>query len=161
MLSSLPDTARLWIYQSDRELTPLEVKQIESKAKQFLVSWNTHGTMLSAAIEVVHDRFIVIGVDEKVTSASGCSIDKSVHFVRDLGEAFRIDFFNRLNVAYRAGKEIEIVSMQQFEELAQNGVVNAETITFNNMIERLGDYYKNWEVKAGTSWHSRLLPTTI
>jgi hypothetical protein len=58
---------------------------------------------MSACIEIFHNCFIVIGVDEKTTSVSRCGIDKSVKFIQQLefgfgGNTFLLD---RINISYR------------------------------------------------------------
>ncbi len=80
----LNDSARVWIYQADRPLKGTEIEEIRERGRLFVASWAAHGEKLDAAIEVLHDRFVVLCADEAQVKASGCSIDRSVGFVREL-----------------------------------------------------------------------------
>jgi hypothetical protein len=39
-------------------------------------------------------------VDERKAGVSGCSTDSSVRFIKSLGEKYKVDFFNRTNLAF-------------------------------------------------------------
>lgn len=94
-LQNFSDAAKVWIYQADRELTANEIELIHSKSTNFVESWSTHGTKLSAKATVLAPYHLVFVVDGNV-QASGCSIDSSVRFVKVLGAELGVDFFNRL-----------------------------------------------------------------
>ena len=49
-----------------------------------LANWRAHGAPLVCAREWRDDRFLVIGVDEAATDATGCSIDGLFHVLRDI-----------------------------------------------------------------------------
>lgn len=82
--NQLPTHARIWIYQSDRALTDSEVDALKPVLTQFVTEWTSHGQTLQASAEIFHNRFLVIANDEDVNSPSGCSIDASVRFVKQL-----------------------------------------------------------------------------
>ncbi len=157
-MAVLPDHARVWIYQSNRELTDDEVASIEQSAETFLEEWNTHGTKLSAGLTVMYNRFIILAANEAVVAASGCSIDSSVRFIKSIEAQFKIDVFDRLNIAYRnlEGK-VELKRMSDFEDAIQRGEITANTVVFNNLVNTWGDLKSKWEVPASESWHSRML----
>ena len=67
--------------------------------------------------EIRYNRFIILIVDESHAGASGCSIDKSVHFMQQLEQEYGINLFDRFNLAYRNGEEILSVPRAKFEEL--------------------------------------------
>ena len=43
----LPKNSRIWIYQSNRSFTEIELEDISSKLNVFLQSWSAHGSDLS------------------------------------------------------------------------------------------------------------------
>jgi hypothetical protein len=43
---------------------------------------------------------VVLSVDENVASATGCSIDKSVHFFQQLGTELNIDYEVKLSASF-------------------------------------------------------------
>ena len=156
--SDLPPHARVWVYQSTTEFTPEQHAAIVGKARQFVAGWASHGTALQAAIEVLHKRFIVVAVDEQHAMASGCSIDKSVHFMQALEQEFGLKLFDRMQVAYRDGEAIATSNMHDFGDLLANGTLPSSTKVFNNMVNTLADFQSKWEVPVTESWHARLLP---
>ena len=97
---SLPDNSRVWIYQSDREFTTEEALQIEEKGKEFVEHWTAHQQTLMAGFKIFHHIFLVLSADESHNGASGCSIDKSVHFISEIEKEFKVNLFNRLNLVY-------------------------------------------------------------
>jgi hypothetical protein len=97
---TFPDTAKVWIYQASRALTPDENQLLSTKAKAFASGWTAHKMALQADAAVVNNLLLLLIVDENQASVSGCSIDSSVHFVKEIGAELGVDFFNRLNVAY-------------------------------------------------------------
>ena len=154
---SLSDHSRVWIYQSDRKLSEEETTQIKIKGNQFITEWAAHGVKLQAAFEVFYNLFIVLFVDESEVKASGCSIDSSVRFIKELELEFQIDLFNRLNIAYKEGGEIEILPMSEFQRALKEGRLTMNTLVFNNLLETKGEFLKKWEVPVKDSWHKQLM----
>ena len=149
----LPDSSRIWIYQSSRELQKEEVDQIKDAGKRFIANWATHGTALQAAMEVFYDRFIVLFADEEQVKASGCSIDSSVHFMKEVEKAFGINLFDRMNIAYRSSNDsINTLPMHDLRELMESGKLNDDTTIFNNLVATKGEMESNWEVPVQNSW---------
>ncbi|MDC7993493.1 ABC transporter ATPase [Altibacter sp. HG106] len=155
--SELPDESRIWIYQSNRKLSEEEVRYIEQKTEVFLTQWTAHGANLEAGFELKHDRFIVIGLNQENASASGCSIDASVHFIQSLEQQFDIDLLDKMNVTFYTGDFIAHKSLADFKKMAKNRSVSPNTIVFNNLVTNKGEYKDHWEVPAKDSWHSRFL----
>ena len=156
--TDLPSHARVWVYQSTTEFTREQHSEILGKAKLFVDSWASHGTALRAGIEVLHKRFVVVAVDEQHAMASGCSIDKSVHFMQTLEQEMGLRLFDRMQVAYRDGEQLSTANMHDFGDLLANGSLSSDTIVFNNLVNTLDDFRNKWEVPVSDSWHARLLP---
>ncbi|MBA3706175.1 MAG: ABC transporter ATPase [Bacteroidetes bacterium] len=153
----MPQTARVWVYQSNRLLTDAEISAIKKAGIGFIADWAAHGASLKASFDALYNRFIVIAVDEQQALASGCSIDKSVKFIKDLEQQFDLNLFDRLQVAYRKGNEIVVCHLSEFEKLAQQGIVNESTIVFNNMVTTKATFDKDWEIPLSGSWQKRVL----
>lgn len=149
--------ARVWVYQSNRILSDAEVKTIYNSGLSFISEWAAHGASLKASFDILYDRFVVIAVDEAQAMASGCSIDKSVHFIKELEKQLNLNFFDRMQVAYRKDNEIVSCSFSEFEKLASQNSVNETTIVFNNMVNTKLAFDTEWEVPLKQSWQSRVL----
>lgn len=153
----MPSDARVWVYQSNRNLRDAEVSSIEDSGISFIDEWAAHGASLKASFDVLYNRFVIIAVDEKQALASGCSIDKSVHFIKELEKQLNLNLFDRMQVAYRKGNEIESCSLSEFEKLASQNFVNETTIVFNNMVNTKLAFDTEWEVPLKSSWQRRVL----
>ena len=154
---SLPMDARVWVYQSSREFSDIEVTTIASKTEEFMATWKRHGDDLKTSYVIKYNQFIVLGVDENLNNASGCSIDSSVHFMQQLEKEFDIDLMNKMNTAFKVGENINIVSLSDFQNFAKEGKITSDTTVFNNMIQSKGDFDSKWEIPAIESWHKRFL----
>jgi len=153
----LPDDSTVWIYQSSRELLSEEVNGINEKSGEFVNNWSSHGASLKAAIELFYNHFIVVFVDEKSAKATGCSIDKSFQFIKNIESAYDLDLLNRMVVAYRNDRGIQLTRIDEFEHRIQEGLVTENTIVFNNLVNTKSDFDSKWEVLVKDSWHRRLL----
>ena len=154
---NLPDDSRIWIYQSNRKLTDVEVDFMTKEAKAFLEQWTAHGAHLEAGFEIRYHRFLVIGLNQTNASASGCSIDASVHFIQALEKAMGVDLLDKMNVTFYNGEFIAHKSLQDFRTMAKNKAVSPNTVEFNNLVNNKEEYLNHWEVPAKDSWHSRFL----
>jgi hypothetical protein len=150
------ENSRVWVYQSDRQLTDHEVEQIQTELNSFTTGWTAHNNKLKAKAEIRYNRFLILIVDESQAGASGCSIDKSVHFMQHLEQQFGIKLFDRFNLAYREGSEVLSAPRHAFEDKLKNGEINTGTIVFNNMVQNLKELQTKWEVPFKDSWHIQL-----
>jgi hypothetical protein len=156
-IKQMPMDARVWVYQSNTRLSEEEMQAIKIKGAAFIESWAAHGAELRASFDVLYNRFIIIAVDEKQAQASGCSIDKSVGFIKALEQEFNLQLFDRMQVAYRKEQEIEVCTLSEFEKLAKQGMVTPSTVVFNNMITTKAAFDSAWEVPLQESWQKRVL----
>jgi hypothetical protein len=154
---SLPPHSRLWIYQSDRKIAKAEHRIISDTLESFIQNWLVHGEPMTAAFDIRFDHFVIIGADEKVNAASGCSIDKAVRQMTELGSGLGIDWFNRNNVAFFNNQEIELLSLKNLKQLFVEGRWAATTSVFDNTIKSKSDL-DQWVVPASQTWLHRYLP---
>lgn len=151
----LPDDSRIWIYQSNRKFSDAEIMTLQNHLSEFLTEWTAHGASLEAAFEIKHQRFIVIGLNQANASASGCSIDASVHFIQQLEKEFDVDLLDKMNVTYYTGEYLAFKPLNEFKAMAKAKAISKNTIVFNNLVNTKEEYLENWEVPAAESWHSR------
>ncbi len=137
---SLPDSSRVWIYQSNRSFTEEELVEIKKKLDEFLTQWTVHGANLQAGYEIKYKRFITIGLNQEVNAASGCSIDASVHFIQTLEKEYNVDLLDKMNVSFKQGE-----------------FVAYKPLAVNNLVNNKAEYLSDWEVPAAESWHKRFM----
>jgi hypothetical protein len=153
--------SRVWIYQSNRQLNDAEANRLQQQLGNFTTGWTAHNHQLKAKAELRYNRFIILMVDESQAGASGCSIDKSVNFLHQVAKEYGIDLFDRFNLAYRDGEEVLSTNRAGFEDLLKQGVINNETIVFNNLVQNLAELETKWEVPFKDSWHPRLFQSLV
>ena len=151
----LPDESRVWIYQSNRIFTNNELNYIRAYSYDFLKKWTAHGSDLQAGIDIPYDRFIVIGLNESIKSATGCSIDSSVRFIQTIESKFNIVLLDKMNVTYRVNNNIDYTQLKNFINMAKKKLIHEDVIVFNNLVVNKKEYRTQWEVPASSSWHSR------
>ncbi|WP_273566553.1 ABC transporter ATPase [Maribacter halichondriae] len=154
---TLPDDARIWIYQGSRSLSEDELIEIRQAMDDFIQKWTAHGSELKSGYEIRYKRFLVLGLDQSKASASGCSIDASVHFIQQLEKKYNIELLDKMNVSYKQGDFIAYKSLVDFKKMARQKAVSKNTVVFNNLVANKQEYTEHWEVPASESWHSRFM----
>ncbi len=149
---SLPDTSKVWIYQASKIIDDSMVLQITIAARNFIQSWTAHQADLKASVKIYDNLFIVFGVDESYNDASGCSIDKKVHFVKSIEQQTGLNFFDRMKVAYINDGSIILENMNKFSSLIESGKVNDDTIIFNNLVTTKEEFDTSWKIPFSKSW---------
>jgi predicted HTH transcriptional regulator len=153
--NDLGPESRIWIYQSNRKLSKEEQRMITSKTEKFLTEWTAHGNDLQAGVQIAHDQFIIIGVNEAVNEASGCSIDKSVNFIRELDHSLNANLLERTKVAFIENFEIRIIDFTEIKKLVADGVIKPGSKIFNNAVASKKELEESWIKPASESWISR------
>lgn len=151
----LPGSARVWIYQSDRMLSAQDIATIEAISKDFLTGWAAHGAPLKSSYQVLHDKFLVIAVDENFNQASGCSIDASVGLIRNLEQSLKINFFDRTKVCFLINDEVFESPITELKKLIETGTIQADTPTFNTLASNKSSLDESWMIPAEESWLKR------
>ena len=157
VFSALPDHSRVWIYQCERFLAPHEVNAINEEGNRFVEGWNAHGTPLRAKIAILENLFLVVMADEEHAKASGCSIDKSLQFVKEAENYLGASLTNRMKVALQVDGKIIISDLNKLSDLKSQGIIHENSWVFDNLVATKSDLEKNWLVKLNAGWHSRFL----
>ena len=146
----------MWIYTTDRPLTDGEVVIAQQALDAFARQWTAHNQALQAKAEVFQRQFVILMVDESRAGASGCSIDKSVHFLEQLGLELGADFFERMRFAWIENDEMLFAGRPEFAAHIGNGRISDETPVANTLAQTKQELAEKWLVPFGKSWHRRL-----
>lgn len=155
--NALPNESRVWIYQASRGFTEVELHEIKKNLDDFIQEWTAHGSELKAGYDIRYNRFIILALDQSQTSASGCSIDASVHFMQYLEKKYDVQLLDKMNVSYKQGEYVAYKPLSDFKKMAKEKAVSKQTIVFNNLVVDKYEYLNHWEVPAGESWHGRFM----
>tara|TARA_Y100000739_G_scaffold44368_1_gene33999 strand:- start:44 stop:529 length:486 start_codon:yes stop_codon:yes gene_type:complete len=156
ILNKLPDSSRVWVYQSNRRFSDPELFDIEKQLIEFNSKWEAHGKKLKSAIELYYNQFIVIFVDESYQEATGCSIDKSVALMKKIEIEFGVEMLDRMNLAYKIGDSVNNIKIGDFQVKARSGEFDTNMVVFNNLVKNKGEFLTNWETTVKNSWHINL-----
>lgn len=155
--ASLPDSTRVWIYQSNKPLPDSEVPEVKQKIQAFADQWVSHNRALSSFGDLLHNRFVVLMVDERRAGASGCSIDSSVHFLKSLQSQYGLDLFDRMVFSFKKGEEVISLPREDFAQWYQEGKITDDTLVFDTLVSNKKDLENNWLKPLGQSWHKRMV----
>jgi len=117
LFPELPDSSRIWLHLANRKLVASEEQFLKEELTLFLDSWSAHGKRLQCNATLLFSQYLIFSVDENIESASGCSIDSSVHFAKRMGSELGVDFFTRLEVLVIEENETRLLSY--FDAVAQ------------------------------------------
>jgi len=154
---SFPGDSRIWIYYSKDPFSEGEQEEAAKLLNQFCNDWTAHNQALFATARIFYDRFLVLMVDESKAGASGCSIDKSVSFVKMLGQKYRKDLFNRMIFSYIDGDKVFSLDQKEFKEAFASNLINDDTKVFDHLVATKKDFDTNWMKPLKESWHKRLV----
>ena len=153
----LPLQSRVWVFQSNRIMTPSEQSSINDAVKHFVQKWSTHGVQMLASHVLYHNCFVVIAADEQKQAASGCSIDSFTALFKAFGTQYNLSFFDRFSIAHKLEDEVVISDLDDFKQLIDDGRITPDTLVFNNLIEQRQDLSTKWELPLKESWQKRYL----
>ncbi len=149
------NTNRIWIYLSDKTFSDQTETDLKTDIQNFLLTWNAHGKALSASFEIRHHHFIIIKADEAQYSASGCSIDKQLQFIKELEKKYSLSLLNRLLVAYKNGNEILVTHSSKIPQLLNEGLINENTPVFNIALSTQEELNTTFELPLKQTWLSK------
>jgi hypothetical protein len=148
----MPETARIWIYQSNRKLNKEEKEFLMGKLTAFCDQWNTHGALMPSSFDLLHDQFIILAVDESKLGASGCSIDSSVRTLREIEQRLGVNLLDQGKISFIEDGNVITSKLQEIKEYIHGGNLKEETPVFNPMINKKEDLSEKWLIPANESW---------
>lgn len=159
--TSLPAATRIWVFQANRPFTTDELQMAEKQLRAFTDEWAVHGSPLDTSFAIKYHQFIVLAADESHQSASGCSIDSSVRVLKAIEQSTGVQLFDRTLVAFKRGEQVVLFPLQQLKQKFAEGILNEDSLTFNNLVSTKGAFEKEWLVPAGETWLKRYLTNPL
>ena len=149
----LSDNSRIWVYASET-IIPKDIQSIVgSKLTNFLNEWYHHGKPLTSSFNFLHNRFLVIGLDETINPTGGCSMDVLQNLILELDNLYKFNFYERMNVFIKLDNKITCVHSNQ---LSSYDNVSKETLFFNLNISNKKDL-NTWIIPIKNGWCNRFL----
>lgn len=151
-------SSRVWIYQCNRPFMTSEVPEIESLLRDFVQQWKTHGTPVKGYGRLFFNTFLVLMADETATGVSGCSTDSSVRLMKEIENKFKVELFNRQNLAFIVKDNIQQIPLSQLEYALENNFITIDTPYFNNTVLTRSELENNWIIPMKNSWLKSRIP---
>ncbi|MBM3918195.1 MAG: hypothetical protein FJ344_01645 [Sphingomonadales bacterium] len=152
-----PDRCRIWIYVSNRPFETHEQIELAERLSEFAANWSAHKLRLTAYSMVFMNQVIVLGVDEQVQAISGCSIDASVHFVKDFEFKWGVVLLDGGRLARYDGGCLRVESLAQARQNVALGVINPRTWFFNSFAQNATQLRSDTWMQANSGLFARML----
>lgn len=146
-------SSKIWVYTIKPNLNSSVENQLNIELELFCKNWTAHNRELRAFHKIFENRFLVLGVDEHLNPASGCSIDKSVHFLEEMEQKFSITIFDRMLFSYfDEHNDCITLNRTEFEnELSKNNIT-ANTLVVNTLTTTIAEWNESSIIKLQDSW---------
>ena len=151
-------SARLFVYTSNEQLSSTEATSFQTKLNAFIESWKAHGTKLDASSMLIANRVLLIVVDEKAQTATGCSIDSMNRYLQNSGQ----DWFARTLVVFNTeggniDEDWKVMNVNDFHAAVKSGVLSMDTYIINSTVLSLEEAREKLVQRVSESWHMQML----
>lgn len=147
---SLPDSARVWIFGSDKRLSDEAAGTLMRDVGDHLANWKAHGEPLTVASRLLDDRFLVIAVDQSTSGASGCSIDGLFRVLQAVQSKLGANLVGGGRLFYRDGQgDVQCAPRADLDDLRASGAITPDTVVFDTTITDLGTFRRKFEGTVG------------
>lgn len=137
LIEDFSPSSRVWYYLADQTFDGTESDYIQSRIDEFVsIQWKSHGAKLNATGVLLNNQLIALSVDDNSLDASGCSIDSSVKFIKELGAELNVDFFNRLYVLISNGEKTQRVGISDLSNYKDWSLLNPIVTTVKDVQEK-------------------------
>ena len=144
--------SKVWIYQSNRIFAMGELFQVEEILEQFTENWKSHGAPVKGFGTIIYGQFVVLMADESQTSVGGCSTDSSVHVIKEIEKLTGVQMLNRSLLAFMVKDRVQTIPLAQVSYALENGLLQKDTLYFNNLVNNKAAMEKDWLQPIGESW---------
>ena len=149
--SKMSSKSRVWVYQSDRKISPEEIHTITVQLIDFCNDWTSHGKPVFSSFKLT-SWFIIVFIDETEYTTSGCSIDKSVLFIKAICKQYAIDFFNRFRIVFIDNNKTKTLPLSKFKN-----IISPDIIIYNTLIKTKLDFETEWKLPVKETWLNKFI----
>ncbi len=150
--SNFHPQSKVWIYQANRTFSMGEIFQIEALLENFTAVWKSHGDPVKGFGTALYGQFIILMADESYTTVGGCSTDSSVHVIKEIEKMTGVQMFNRELLAFWVKGKVQTIPMAQVAYALENGILQKDTLYFNNLVANKAEMEAKWMQPISESW---------
>jgi hypothetical protein len=155
----LPENSRIWIYPSLKKLEQQEIEKISAILREFISGWKSHGREITGSFKFILEQFVIIGMDENSFQASGCSIDSSVHIIKEIENRLNLTLTDRSKQFLFSEQNLIFAELGRLKQKVLEGEIKKDTMVVDNTITEKRELEKNWIVPAEKSWMKKYFTT--
>lgn len=155
--TNYPNDAMAWVYQADRFFTEEEKQVIKTRISEFINQWDSHGSLVKGTFTLKHDAFIVIFADGEGHPLCGRAQTASITLIKELEKELNIKLMDRMIQSYKDNDQVKLIKLAELKKLYQEGIINDETVVFDNTVINKKDFDSRWETPLKDSWHKRFV----
>jgi len=147
---------KVWAYTMGKKLSEVESNNLLKDAHDFTLEWTAHEKKLSANVSIVENCVLVFQVDEEVYTASGCSIDKLLRFIKTLEIKYNLELLNRFLIPVQTENRYEVLSSTEIKNKLENKSLSPESHILNTAIS---DEFElaTWKQEIKTTWLNKYI----
>jgi hypothetical protein len=149
--------SKVWLYTSDKIFDELAERSIQHDLNHFCSQWDSHGMGLKAKGFIIYSRIIVLLVDESFHTISGCSMDKSVAFLKNIELKYNINLFDRLLQTALFQDKWQTFPTALWSQKLKANEINLNTLFIDTLVNNLQDYQNHLTKKLGDFWLKRII----
>ncbi|MEN9742793.1 MAG: hypothetical protein RLZZ65_598 [Bacteroidota bacterium] len=123
---------RVWVFIAERKLNATESQWALEQLLHFTSTWQTHGKDMNASGFVFENAALVLVANEEGVKASGCSMDKINHQIKNMSAELGIDFFNRMHTLVKENEEWQLA---RFDAQENRPYISAATQTLSAFLD--------------------------
>lgn len=156
-IESFHPSSKVWLFTSNKSLNESEQLSIQSDIDTFCAHWDSHGVGLKAVGFILISRILMLVVDESFNSISGCSMDKSVAFLKNLEIKYDISLFDRMLQSALVDNHWQTNPTAVWSEKLKSNEINSETFFIDSLVNNLYDAQNSLTKKLGDFWLKRVI----
>lgn len=154
---ALPPDARVWIFASSDRLDDAQASSLLAAVDAWLMEWRAHGEPLRCARDWREGHFLAVGVDERATGASGCSVDALYRVLQGLERSLGTTLVAGGRIFHRDPTgAVCVTDRLRWAALRRAGEVHDDTPVFDTALTSAATYRESFERPAHESWHAAL-----
>jgi hypothetical protein len=156
-LATFNASSKVWLFTADKTLNESQQVSIQMDIDSFCSNWDSHGVGLKATGLILFSRLLILIVDESFHTISGCSMDKSISFIKNLEIKYKISLFDRLLQSALVNNEWQTASTAIWSEKLKSNEINFETLFIDTLVNNLYDAQHHLTKNLGSFWLKRII----
>ena len=157
----MPAHAKVWLYPSVAFFNEELKSNLETDLKGFVTEWLSHQREVKGSAQIFANGIICLAADETAFEVSGCSIDNSSRFIKNIEQKYQLNLLERDIVFFeKKDGSVGLIRIYDIEKAFNNGELSETTPIFNLQASSVAEVRNAWVPILDTPY-SRFLPEGV